>query len=115
MEIWDSQKEWLGLRVTNKGTDPFSSEASSQNTASIEVLKNIVSPLLPGAFETEQFTYGSGDDHRRSAFKEEVKFKTPSVDGSKIIPAWKGKKGERSDEQWANGRQMAATKQIEGC
>ncbi|MBD2847748.1 hypothetical protein IDH44_21355 [Paenibacillus sp. IB182496] len=47
-------------------------------------------PARPGEYEVRRFTYGSGQDIRRSAFGEEAALKTEPVDASAFVSRWNG-------------------------
>jgi dienelactone hydrolase len=72
-------------------------EATSVETLAARGLEN---PALPGTFAVDSFTYGSGDDVRRKAFNEQVRFVTPTVDAREIIPEWRGKKKKARERYW---------------
>ena len=50
-------------------------------------------PSLPGPHGVETFTYGSGHDLRRADYAQGVRFRTKSVDGSKLDSDWTGARG----------------------
>ncbi|MBO0323108.1 hypothetical protein J0X14_12440 [Muricauda sp. CAU 1633] len=60
-------------------------------------------PSQKGSFEVEVFTYGSGTDKKRPEYAEGVKIKTSTVDASRILPDWKGKKKKWREKFWGFG------------
>lgn len=62
--------------------------------------QGIQNPALPGTFAVDSFTYGSGDDFRREEFNKKVRFVTPTVDASDILPEWTGKKKKAREHYW---------------
>ncbi|MEQ9426438.1 MAG: hypothetical protein RJQ09_18595 [Cyclobacteriaceae bacterium] len=60
-------------------------------------------PAENGDYKVGYFTYGSGSDQRRSEFSDGIKFKTPPVDGTKIISEWKGDKAKWRKRYWGFG------------
>ncbi|WP_051947456.1 MFS transporter [Muricauda sp. MAR_2010_75] len=63
----------------------------------------IEDPSQKGLFQVETFTYGSGTDEKRPEYTEGVKIKTPTVDASRILPDWKGKKKKWREKFWGFG------------
>jgi dienelactone hydrolase len=63
----------------------------------------IEDPSQKGLFQVETFTYGSGTDEKRPEYAEGVKIKTPTVDASRILPDWKGKKKKWREKFWGFG------------
>lgn len=49
-------------------------------------------PAQPGAYRYREFTYGSGEDKRRTEFGNQVLLKSGSVDASSMITNWSGAK-----------------------
>ncbi|WP_416865515.1 MAG: hypothetical protein ACMVP2_24505 [Imperialibacter sp.] len=64
---------------------------------------SLTDPTSNGTFGVKTFSYGSGESKRRKEFAKEVKFVTPTVDGSRIIPAWKGDKHKGREKYWGFG------------
>ncbi|MER3373161.1 MAG: hypothetical protein RIM83_00830 [Allomuricauda sp.] len=60
-------------------------------------------PSQKGPFEVETFTYGSGTDAKRPEYAEAVQIKTPTVDASRLLPEWKGKKKKWREKFWGFG------------
>lgn len=50
-------------------------------------------PSRPGSYKVSFLTYGSGNDKRRSMYRE-VKIKTPVVDASSLLKSWSGVYGK---------------------
>ena len=57
-------------------------------------------PSLPGTYEVEYLTYGSGNDKHRPEFGANAHIKTDSVDGSRLIDNWKGLSGKLRTRYW---------------
>jgi len=64
----------------------------TKSSASTVKSLDMPDPSLPGPYEVEYLTYGSGTDKKRPEFGEEVGIKTESVDASAFV---KGSKGWR--------------------
>lgn len=62
--------------------------------------KGIDNPATKGPFSVLHFTYGSGTDQRRKVFGSDVKYKSNSVDASRILPEWKGSKAKWRERFW---------------
>lgn len=62
-----------------------------------------LNPGSDGTHEIIHFTYGSGTDKRRVEFNEGVRFKTPAVDASRLLPEWKGSKAKWRERFWGFG------------
>lgn len=94
--------QWL----RNDGSDPYSEELSPPfEKAQLPTLseRGLESPAAPGPYAVSAFTYGSGTDKKRSEYGEGVKFRTPTVDASGILPDWKGKKKKWRERYWDFG------------
>lgn len=122
---------WFGLRLKNKftllsfaglvlplvflagglywlfqeGKDPFRSDLQDPVLTALEFnpLKDALDPAAEGAFAIDSFTYGSGSDKQRVEFAQQVRFETPSLDASLILPDWKGKKKKWREKYWDFG------------
>ena len=90
--------------VTGSGYDPYP-VAYLSPPATVELLENqgVPSPLAPGSYKTEQFSYGSGTDPHREHFGQAVRYTTPSVDATHLLPEWKGKKKKWRERYWGFG------------
>jgi len=89
--------KWL----SNEGDDPY--PISFEQTAAPLLSSNgIDNPGLPGDFGVSYFTYGNGTDIRREEYAN-VKYKTETVDATKIITDWKGKKAKWRKRYWGFG------------
>ena len=97
----------LGLYGFNSlDGDPYlntktDSETNRNSTMLSEM--GIEDPSQKGLFQVETFTYGSGTDEKRPEYAEGVKIKTPTVDASRILPDWKGKKKKWREKFWGFG------------
>ena len=109
---------WLGIGATlaflsgsifwlqGEGSDPFREElpppfAASKVTALSSL--GLESPTVQGQYSVTTFTYGSGEDNKRSEYAEGIRFKTPTVDASRLLPEWKGKKKKWRERYWGFG------------
>jgi len=84
----------------------FASEGSSDQQQPVEVSKNadpIPDPSQPGKYEYDYFFYGNGTDIRRSEYSDQIRYKSPLVDASLILPEWKGKKAKWRKRYWGFG------------
>ncbi len=85
-----------------EGTDPF--KISFQQTPAVLLSsKGVENPGIKGTYKIMQFTYGSGTDKQRSAFREEIKYKSSTVDASRLLPEWKGSKAKWRQRYWGFG------------
>ena len=88
--------------IVQSGEDPYElNVADYYPTESFEL--QLSSPAEKGAFEVEDFTYGSGTDERRAAFAEEVRFKTNAVNALPLLPEWTGKRKKWRERYWGFG------------
>ncbi|MBO3698123.1 hypothetical protein [Roseivirga sp. E12] len=88
--------------IVSSGEDPY--PLSFEGTAQVDLASlGIDNPASTGAYEVDAFTYGSGTDTRRPEFAEEVKYKTEPVDGSLLLPEWKGKRKKWRERYWGFG------------
>ncbi len=69
-----------------------------------KIVKNneIEDPSKPGTYKYDCFTYGSSTDSKRKEFSE-VRFTTPTVDASILLPEWKGDKAKWRKRYWGFG------------
>lgn len=92
--------------LANEGSDPYNNDfpafrmSEGERTLSA---KGIESPASPGDYNVTTFTYGSGRDTRRIEYSQDVRFRTPTVDASLILPEWKGKKKKWREQFWGFG------------
>lgn len=85
--------------------DPYSNDEPPSAKEGLATLSGsgVEDPSSPGSFEIETFTYGSGTDKKRAEYGEGVKIKTPTVDASRLLPDWKGKKKKWREKFWGFG------------
>ncbi|MEC7770978.1 MAG: hypothetical protein VX798_07330 [Bacteroidota bacterium] len=85
--------------------DPYVDASSESEAADSSTLSEmgIDDPSTKGKFDVEVFTYGSGTDEKRPEYADGVKIKTPTVDASKLLPDWKGKKKKWREKYWGFG------------
>lgn len=92
--------------LLQEGKDPFAEKIAPPfedvkiSTLSEQGIKN---PALSGEYAVQTFTYGSGNDEKRSEYAEKVKYKTPTVDASLMLPEWKEKKEKWRERYWGFG------------
>ena len=96
--------------VLGFGTYYFAQEGSNPYPISYEPIevellsaRGIANPGQEGKLQFTHFTYGSGTDARRAEFREEVKYTSKSVDASRILTDWKGKKARWRERYWGFG------------
>ncbi|MEQ8424674.1 MAG: hypothetical protein RIA63_08175 [Cyclobacteriaceae bacterium] len=85
-----------------EGTDAHSISFQQTPTALISQ-RGLGNPGDKGSYQFQHFTYGSGADLRREEFKTEIKFKTPTVNASRLLPEWKGTKAKWRELYWGFG------------
>lgn len=85
--------------------DPYTADVSQLKNLDVTTLADmgIQDPSNKGNFEVEVFTYGSGTDKKRPEYAKDVKLKTPTVDASRLLPEWKGKKKKWREKYWGFG------------
>ncbi|MFY0591031.1 chlorophyllase/cutinase-like alpha/beta fold protein [Roseivirga sp.] len=84
--------------ISDPGEDPYLI-AFEQTPAPLLSSIGTSNPGSRGNYEFDFFTYGNGTDLRREEYKN-VKYKTETVNASKIIPEWKGKKAKWRKRFW---------------
>tara|TARA_R110002051_G_scaffold137916_4_gene210631 strand:- start:55215 stop:57428 length:2214 start_codon:yes stop_codon:yes gene_type:complete len=92
--------------LASSGTDPFENEvplALTQDNSFLLDSEPLQNPAASGTFSVQTFTYGSGTDQQREEFSSGIKFKSNTVDGSWLIPDWKGKKKKWRERYWGFG------------
>lgn len=92
--------------IISSGEDPHPIVFDGTSNVNLQEL-GIDNPANTGSYEVEYFTYGSGTDERRADFGNEVRFKTSSVDGSLLLPEWKGKRKRWRERYWGFGIEEA--------
>ena len=114
----NSKIAWLGIIaplfvifgffgwLMKEGNDPHAKDLpppfSTENKNTLSVL-GIENPTTLGNLEIDKFTYGNGTDKRRKEYAEDIKFKTPTVDASLLLPEWKDKKKKWRERYWKFG------------
>lgn len=94
------------LWLKHKGSDPFAADLTPPFAdAALPTLSEtgLRSPATTGGYPVQTFTYGSGEDKQRSEYREGVRFRTPTVDASGLLPDWKGKKKKWREKYWEFG------------
>ena len=61
---------------------------------------NAPNPAEPGAYQVASFTYGSGTDRRRAAFRDSVTVRTRSVNGTPFLRGIDGKSAKKRWKYW---------------
>ncbi|MEO1262808.1 MAG: hypothetical protein AAFZ15_28630 [Bacteroidota bacterium] len=88
------------------GNDPYAKKLASPSFHSNLPLlssKGFTNPALNGNFKIDSFTYGSGNDKKRKEYAKGVKYKTLSVNASRLLPDWKEKKKKWRERFWGFG------------
>ncbi|MDC6405941.1 MULTISPECIES: hypothetical protein [Maribacter] len=92
--------------LANQGSEPYQNDFSKfslgDGEPSLEEI-GVENPATLGSFEVDAFTYGSGSDKKRTEYAQEVRFQTPTVDASLLLPEWKGKKKKWREKFWGFG------------
>ncbi len=57
-------------------------------------------PSKPGRYRVLRLTYGSGSDRHRPEYAAQVKIRTRTVDGSRLIERWSGRQGWARTRYW---------------
>ena len=91
----------------NEGADRFPNDMASfqdidgqVRLLSADGKKN---PAEKGLYPVLYFTYGSGTDKRREEFGPGAKYRSKTVNASRILPDWKGKKAKWRGLYWGFG------------
>ncbi len=90
----------------SEGKDPFPEDppiAVLPAHLSSLAAAGLSNPASAGPFAFETFTYGSGSDQRRLEYGEGIRFQTPTVDASLLLPEWRGKKKKWRERYWGFG------------
>lgn len=88
------------------GTDPYKKDFPRFSLGKKQIYLNKLgkeNPAKTGKFEVTTFTYGSGSDKKRKEYREGIKYETPTLDASKLLPEWKGKKKKWRENFWGFG------------
>ncbi|KAA2216919.1 hypothetical protein [Maribacter flavus] len=92
--------------LANQGSEPYQNDFSKfslgDGEPSLEEI-GVENPATLGSFEVDAFTYGRGSDKKRTEYAQEVRFQTPTVDASLLLPEWKGKKKKWREKFWGFG------------
>jgi len=91
-----------GYYLFYKGYDPYKI-TFEQTQAPLLSDKGIANPGEMGEFPTQFFTYGSGTDKQREEFRGGIKYKSKTVDASRLLPEWKGSKAKWRQRYWGFG------------
>ena len=92
--------------LLREGQDPFPRAAHQEpSVAALMSLsaEGLTNPSEAGSYEYTQFTYGSGTDQRRPEYAAGVRFATPTVDATRLLPQWEGKKKKWRERYWGFG------------
>ncbi len=89
---------WLAY----SGNDPHPLPASQWSMPTLAA-SGLTNPGEKGSLSHEHFTYGSGTDRQRHEYGEEVRFRTPPVDATRLLPEWKGSKKKWRERYWGFG------------
>ncbi|MEM6843803.1 MAG: hypothetical protein AAF632_16370 [Bacteroidota bacterium] len=92
--------------LQREGTDPFVEENLPPFTSvTVPTLSDegLTSPATSGKYSVKAFTYGSGNDQHRTEYAEGVTYTTSTVDATRLLPDWKGKKKKWRERYWDFG------------
>ena len=92
--------------LTQTGNDPYAKDlppAFEQRTSTLLSERGVDNPASKGTYAVETFTYGSGTDQHRKDYSTFVKYKTLTIDASRLLPDWKGKKKKWRERYWKFG------------
>lgn len=97
---------WGGYWLLNEGNDPWADQLPppvlNENLLTLAD-QGLTNPASPGEFTFTTFTYGSGTDEQRPEYADGVRYTTPTVDASLLLPEWKGKKKKWRERYWGFG------------
>lgn len=88
--------------LAKEGSDPYKVNFSP-TPATLLSSQGYLNPGSDGTHGVTYFTYGSGSDQRRTEFNDGIRFKTPTVDASRLLPEWKGSKAKWRERFWRFG------------
>ncbi|MEP2057761.1 MAG: hypothetical protein ABJJ05_08140 [Maribacter litoralis] len=97
---------YVFFKLAGTGKDPYINDvplAFTQDESFPPETVNMENPAILGSYSVNTFTYGSGSDEQREEFSTGIKFKTNTVNGSWLIPEWKGKKKKWRESYWGFG------------
>jgi len=63
----------------------------------------LVNPALAGKFKFQSMTYSPGTDHWREEYGTSTTIKSKTVDATRLLPDWKGKKKKWRERYWKFG------------
>ncbi|RRQ48328.1 hypothetical protein DZC72_11455 [Maribacter algicola] len=92
--------------LANPGSEPYQNDFPKFSMGKgYQTLKEIgvENPASQGNFQVDAFTYGSGSDKKRTEYAQDVRFITPTVDASLLLPEWTGKKKKWREQFWGFG------------
>jgi hypothetical protein len=90
--------------LIDEGKNPYPIDFTPTEVTTLSEM-NIENPSEAGEYAFDYFTYGSGSDQKRPEYSADVKIKTATVNGTLIIPEWKGKKKKWREKYWGFGPQ----------
>ncbi len=91
---------WVATELAGDGEDPFPTDFSNFAAAAPGELSD---PTMPGSYPVERLTYGAGQNPRRPDFGVERDLESRTVDARKILPEWKGLRGDMRERFWGFG------------
>ncbi len=86
----------------DEGADPYSVDFE-QGPLQERLSNQQADPSTSGPFEVVEFTYGSGVNNHRSDFGDRATYQSEVVDGTYILPSWKGKQARKRSGYWGFG------------
>ncbi|RPI23686.1 MAG: hypothetical protein EHM61_19120 [Acidobacteria bacterium] len=79
---------------------PVSNAALETSQKSGNRAQGLSDPSQPGPNRVLRLTYGSGSDRHRPEYAERVTIRTRTVDGSRLVGNWSGRKGWARTRYW---------------
>ena len=92
--------------LLSSGQDPYPINFDPTSTIDLQA-SGLSDPGLNGKYDFDYFTYGSGKNKRRPEFGDGVKYETPTVDASLLLPEWTGKRKKWRERFWGFGIDQA--------
>ena len=93
---------YSGYWIFREGTDPYPSDFEQIPLVN-PISDTLDDPAQPGSYSFTKWTYSSGVNNQRPEYAEGIKYKSETVDGSYILPQWKGKNGSERERYWGFG------------
>lgn len=80
-------------------------QKSNNTIINLETLsqRGVVNPALYGKYKFQSLTYSPGTDHWREEYGASTTIKSKTVDATRLLPDWKGKKKKWRERYWKFG------------